>query len=128
MHDHLGWPQPGRPDGSCQEPEFFGYPVEGYVPKHGPKQIRDIKIVPIQLRAEGYTEASVSILDAPEGLTMSASIDEKDDWIVRVQISAQCADAEDELIKCHAAIRVSSAYRTDTLGVFEVNILPAPIG
>lgn len=128
MHDHLGWPQPGRPDGSCQDHEFFGYPIEGYIPKHGPKQIKDIKTVPIHLRAEGYTTATVSLLDAPAGLTMSASIDAVDDWIVRVQVNAQCSAAEDKMIKCHAAVRVSSATRTDTLGVFEVKILPAPIG
>lgn len=128
MHDHLGWPQPGHPDESCQDQEFFGYPVEGYIPKHGPKQIKDVKTVPIHLSEEGYTAATVSLSNsAPAGLEMSASIDPQDDWIVRVQVSAECEEAVCEPVECRAAVRVTGPGRTDTLGVFKVIILPAPI-
>lgn len=126
-HDHDGWPQPTKPDASCQPWEFWGYPIEGYIPRHGPLQIKDVKTIPIHLTEEGYTSASVAILDAPDGLEMAATIDPVDDWIVRVEIQADCEAAVYEEVHCRAAVRVTGPDRTDTLGVFKVIILPAPI-
>ncbi len=61
-------------------------------------------VFPIHLRAEGYTDITVSFKDAPEGLTASAWIDEKDDWIIRVHFSAACADAIQDPVKVMYAV------------------------
>ena len=126
--DHEHWPQPTRPDGTLQMGAFEGYPIQGYIPWHAPLQIKDVKTVPIHLRQEGFTSVTCALSDdAPSGLTLSGSIDTQDDWVVRVTIQANCAAAENEKVECHAAIRVTGNNRTDTLGVFKIVILPAPL-
>ena len=46
------------------------------------------KLFPIHLKDEGYTSFEVEIVDAPEGLVATASLDPDDDWIVRVSIES----------------------------------------
>lgn len=75
--DHFGWPYPGHPDRSFQ-------------PHHCTRD--DIEV---DLEAEGYEQVKVSFDwdNVPSGLTASGSIDGN---IIRIMISAACADAIDE--------------------------------
>ena len=78
MHDHIGWPSPDHPDRSCQlPPRRYG---------------RIIAAHPIDLPGEGYESIEVSLLDPPEGLSMSGDIDYD---VVRLSIAAMCPDLEE---------------------------------
>ena len=46
------------------------------------------RLFPIHLKDEGYTSFEVEIVDAPDGLVATASLDPDDDWIVRVSIES----------------------------------------
>ena len=46
------------------------------------------KLFPIHLKDEGYTSFDVEIVDAPDGLVATASLDPDDDWIIRVSIES----------------------------------------
>ena len=70
MHDHVGWPSPDHPDKSCQLPS-------------GCEHIA----VPIDLKNEGYKTVEVSMIDPPEGLVISGTIDY---GMVNLRIEAMC--------------------------------------
>ena len=46
------------------------------------------RLFPIHLKDEGYTSFEVEIVDAPDGLVATASLDPDDDWIIRVSIES----------------------------------------
>lgn len=73
LHDHLGWPYPGHPDNSCQLP-----------PGH------EFVLNEIDLAEDGYDAIEVSMIDPPNGLSFTGSIDYN---IITLNITAMCADA-----------------------------------
>lgn len=75
-HDHFGWPSPDSPDRSCQLPPGCEYAVD-----------------PIDLELEGYDSVVASMIDAPEGLSMTGTIDY---GFVNLKISAMCPTLVDE--------------------------------
>lgn len=126
-HDHEGWPHPGHPDNICQDFEFA---VGPYVPKHGPLQLRDVKLVPIHLTEEGYTTVGIAFDDdQPMGLEAEGYIDEMEDHIVRFSLTARCPGAIKEPQRCRMSLAVanSTATKVDIISVFDVLILPAPL-
>lgn len=92
-HDMLGWPTPDKPDSCCQEWDFVNSccrrtPHMECCPPHCEHFIDMRRLFPIHLKDEGYTSFEVEIVDAPEGLVATASLDPDDDWIVRVSIES----------------------------------------
>lgn len=105
LHDHLGWPDPERPDGSCQlyEPFEAGYPKEPphtVMGGHPPvRKLLDMRTVtPIHLLSdyEGYTTARVAFVGEHQGIAATAGIDTEQDWIVRVMFDIEDQNALEE--------------------------------
>jgi hypothetical protein len=79
------------------------------------------------LRAEGYTSAGIAFNEKPPtGLTWSASIDQYDDWIVRVFFSAMLETAETAELKFPFTVKVKSGTRTDLVASGNLVIVPGP--
>lgn len=74
LHDHFGWPYPGHPDKSCQ-----------IVPGEECLIVLD----EIDLSSEGYDAVEFCMVDPPEGLSASGSIDGN---AISVSITAMCPD------------------------------------
>ena len=74
VHDHHGWPRPGRLDHSWQPHRSFN--------SH-----------PIDLMQEGYDEVEIDFRHLPDGLSAEGRIERN---VVRVDIAAICPDAIDE--------------------------------
>lgn len=92
-HDMLGWPTPDKPDSCCQEWDFANSccrrtPHMKCCPPHCEHFIDMRRLFPIHLLDEGYTDFEVEMIAAPGGLSASASVDPVDDWVVRVDITA----------------------------------------
>ena len=88
-HKMRGWPTPDKPDSCCQEWDFVNSccrrtPHMECCPPHCEHFIDMRRLFPIHLKDEGYTSFEVEIVDAPDGLVATASLDPDDDWIVRV--------------------------------------------
>lgn len=112
MHDHLGWPDPERPDHSCQlwAPDLHRCMVGRHhtCPTHCEMYIDMDGISPIHLLDEGYTGASVAwatkrqdgdewiIGEPPEGIDVEAWIDPDEDWVVRVFLDIDDPTALDD--------------------------------
>ena len=77
IEDHVGWPEPRRPDRSSQLPERFNCTT----------------LEPIELSLEGYTEIIVATNDnKPDGVELYGFID---DNVITLQIDAMCRDAQE---------------------------------
>lgn len=81
-HDHRGWPAPDSSDDSCQEPWEEQEPD-------------------IDLLEEGYDSVEVSLLDQPEGFSISGQIDGNK---VKLVITAVCESAETECVDVPFAV------------------------
>ena len=80
MHaDHCGWPSPGHPDNSSQEPA-------------SPFDVT-LEIDQIDLSAEGYDRVEISLYDPPEGLSVDGTITAE---LVNLTIASMCPDLETE--------------------------------
>lgn len=137
MHDHLGWPNPGHPDNSCQDSDFANAcRTDGSDCRKKPcLDLMDMRNTsPIHLLAEGYANVTVELEDEIEGLAIEGWIDETDDWNVYVAMSAQVPAAESEKVETDFVVRVSTPsgttprqMRTDTVAKGRLVILPAPV-
>lgn len=84
-HDHMGWPQPTRPDmihqtGSIDDPA-------PWMPDH--HVFMEQELEPIHLATEGYTRFSV-VIDDPDiasSVTTTVGIDETEDHVIRVKMT-----------------------------------------
>lgn len=74
LHDHLGWPSPGHPDRSCQLSAG-----------------NEFVLNEIDLEGEGYDAIEVSMIDPPEGLKFTGSIDYN---VITFNITVMCPSAE----------------------------------
>lgn len=90
LHDHLGWPYPGHPDRSCQLPPGCEFVLNE-----------------IDLPGDGYDAIEVSMIDPPDGLSFTGSIDYN---VVSLNIVAMCQDAVTEDVDVTFA-----AYATGTI-------------
>lgn len=140
LHDHMGWPNPGFPDRSCQlyEPFEAGYPPE---PPHttmgGRPPVRKLldmtKVFPIHLSSEyeGYNAVRVSFIDDHDGITASAEIDSEQDWIVRVNFEIKDKNAYEEpqtyrfTVFADAPAKDRFPKRSDIVCLGELIVLPS---
>lgn len=90
-HDHRGWPAPDSPDDSCQDP------WEDQEPD-------------IDLLEEGYDSVEVSLLDQPEGFSISGQIDGNK---VKLVITAVCESAETECVDVPFAVYLIGSEEVD---------------
>lgn len=100
-HDMIGWPTPDHPDHCCQEWDFDRHhcrrtPHLKCCPPRCEHFIDMRRLIPIHLEEEGYEKVDVSILDSEkrpvEGIQYLTSIDESDDWVVRVVLDVNVPD------------------------------------
>jgi hypothetical protein len=121
LHDHLGWPEPARPDHICQvwvpfKPEpCLG--IDAELPRHfHPRRFIDLKgIVPIHLIREGYTSFEVSFaasdqMPKGEDILVDAYANEREDWVVRVNLDVNDRNAVKKPMKYKMTV---IAYMTD---------------
>lgn len=148
-HDHLGWPDPRRPDHSCQYWDFARCDCKkGYFHLTHPytgverynceiqgkcKHYLDMrKVFPVHLIKEGYDEATIHFIDPPEGLTATASIDEIDDWVINLFIDVLVPSAIDQKIVVPYSVFVTRTdddrRHRDIAAKGLLIIHPAPIG
>ena len=85
------------------------------------------KLIPIHLREEGYTKASISFIDKPEGLTATASIDDTYDHIIRISLNAQVPTATTEAVNCTFVVHVVRPNTIDIVYHGVLVILPTPL-
>lgn len=135
-HDHRGWPDPKRPDGSCQlyEPFEAGWHEPPHTMMGGHPPVRRLldgsRLVPIHLSSEyeGYTGALVAWAGkAPEGVVAEASIDPDQDWVVRVAFDVASPEAVDQCVSRRFSVFAIAADRRDLVSVGELEIIPAAI-
>lgn len=139
-HDHMGWPDPCRPDMSCQlyEPFEAGFPPEPchtHMGGHPPvrKLVDMSRVYPIHLSSEdeGYSKARVSFVGDHDGITATASIDADQDWIVRVRFEVRDANALEEPQTYRFTVFVDAeatgklGARSDIVCLGELVVLPA---
>lgn len=94
MHDHTGWPSPDNPDDSCQIPDEH---------RHCRCFDQVLVINEIDLAEEGYESVEISMLDQPDGLTVTGEIDYN---VVRITIVSMCEAANEENVDVPFSIYV----------------------
>lgn len=87
-HDHHGWPNPDRPDWSCQIPDEVPYP------HHHHRWFIDLEhLVPLNLVDEGYTSVDMTLdtmyipASVPGSVTATGEIDQVDTNLIRISIA-----------------------------------------
>lgn len=140
-HDHCGWPDPKRPDNSCQRSDFSNSPYQrchrwdhslgccslGYKTcEANCRHLLDMDhVVPIHLREEGYTSVEIATpTELPPGFTVAGWIDEDSDWIVRISIHTQLDEAVKEVYKMPYTALVLAPDRRDIVCMGEIVVLP----
>lgn len=138
LHDYHGWPNPRHPDHSCQ----LWIPDRPHHCVHGFKECSPFckhyidykRVVPIHLTSdyEGYTGSEVAWVDKPEGITISSSIDDVEDWVVRVHVDCLDPAALEEPQKYKFTVFVNNEddedrkmYRRDIVALAELIVLPS---
>lgn len=145
VHDHMGWPDPRRPDRGCQNWDFAecrcskGHYVEGpHVPYTGHagcgmhRHCRDYidlrKFFPVHLTEEGYTKAVVDMENPPAGVKAEAWIDEANDWVVRILFDVAIPNMTEPL-RLKYTVRVErgtgNRIHRDIVTIGVLDILPA---
>lgn len=139
-HDMLGYPTPDHPDHVCQEWDFDRrHCRRSSHDKCDPPHCRDFidmgRLIPIHLTEEGYDDAIVTVLDsesnAADGITATASIDERDDWIVRVafdvKVPSLLIPSNEPEVYFYSVFLIRNEDR-DLAAMGRLTVLPAPIG
>lgn len=137
-HDHIGWPNPTRPDESSQDayllrdgalPYRYDYAEEGW--DHAGRYLDMSEMHPIHLLKEGYTTVEVAFVDPPQGLSATGSIRQEDDWVVRFSVNPNCPSALTEDVDVQYAVfvkgTVGSVQRRDVVARGTLRILAGPI-
>lgn len=97
MHDHIGWPSPDSTDDSCQIPDEHRHHCHfGQMPM----------VNEIDLAEEGYESVEISLLDPPDGLTVTGEIDYN---VVRITIVSTCETANEENVDVPFSIYVTGS-------------------
>lgn len=134
-HDHVGWPSPNHPDHICQHWDFAhsccSHEHGKHVCDHCSRFLDMGLLRPIHLSKEGYDKITVAFDSAPEGLKATGSIDEKRDWIVRIQLSANVRAAVKEKVLVPYAVfaegTVSGRKTRDVVARGVMVIVPGPL-
>ena len=93
IHDHFGWPTPDHPDDSCQLPPGC-----------------DIVFNDVDLEYSGYDTVEIAMVDPPDGLTFTGSIDYN---LINLTITAMCESAKIEDVDVTFAIYISGLIDND---------------
>lgn len=133
-HDHIGWPSPNHPDHICQSWDFAHSCCSRHTDRHRCGHCKDFLdmglLRPIHLTKEGYDEISVSLDEAPEGVTAVGHIDDKRDWIVRIKVSSATKEALKEKVRIpytvFASGIVSNTETKDVVARGAIVVLPGP--
>ena len=132
-HDHYGWPNPDHPDHSCQWHDFA---IECHNPfrhhgecHHHHHYIDMADLFPIHLTKEGYSKIIIAFDKELEGLEAEGYIDEKDDWVIRVDFSAYLLEAIDKHVDVRFVVKVADEDETmvDVASFGLLRILPLPL-
>lgn len=115
-HDHIGWPDPVRPDESSQDaymlrwaPFSYDKQQEGWI--HPGRYIDMSNMHPIHLIKEGYDTVDVVFDKEIDGLSASGHIDTKEDWVVRFLLHPMCPDAIKEDVEVGYSVFVNGDIR-----------------
>ena len=139
-HDHVGWPSPGHPDGSCQDAYLLNKGMGGRPPYreaeggwvHPGRYLDFSQFAPIHLIEEGYGEVEVAFDDPPAGLHGSGWIDGDSDWVVRFLIEPMCPSAVKEDVDVPYTVfvkgNVGGRPRRDVVAKGTLRIVAGPIG
>lgn len=134
-HDHVGWPSPNHPDHICQAWDLAhsccSFDRHKHHCDHCMHYLDMDRMHPIHLTEEGYKTITPVLLNAPSGLEMSGSIDDKSDWIVRLLVTANCKDAITEIAKAEYSVFASGVLKggrevTDVVARGILEVLPGP--
>lgn len=135
-HDHIGWPAPSHPGHSCQLwiPEH-GCRLPGHPECHPHcRHYVDLStLTPIHLTSseEGYTTVSVAWVTAPTGITVTAWIDEEEDWVVHVNVDCKDPNAKEKpqtykmTVFANAPAANGKPARRDIVALAELVVLPS---
>lgn len=93
LHDHLGWPYPGHPDRSCQLPAGCEFVLNE-----------------IDLEGEGYDSVEVSMIDPPDGLVFTGSINAN---TICLNITAMCESVESDDVDVTFSVYVTGTIDND---------------
>lgn len=134
-HDMLGWPTPDHPDHVCQEWDFDRRhcrrtPHLKCCPPKCEHMVDMGRLIPIDLRDEGYDRFTVVLAGDTEGVEASASLDTEDPWVVRVTFSAEVAgllDPSSEPLRLYYSVRADREGASDIVALGRLTVLPAPI-
>lgn len=139
-HDYKGWPEPNRTDNSCQDFDFRSPHYNGWGcnnPYLNPHKYHDhyidmARLYPIHLTEEGYTDPVVVFDTTYSGLVANAWIDDTDDWVIRIYISAYLSEAVEESVSTKFIVKLSRTDEdkkkiVDVAARGTLKILPAPV-
>ena len=122
LHDFVGWPNPSNRDAICQELSNF---------KLFKSKNKTVELEEIHLLEEGYDEAAVAYESSEHAqyLITEANIDEDDDNIVRVRITANLPEFSDKPIDVRFTVfvRKSSETKIDSVCHGVITILPGAV-
>lgn len=142
VHDMLGWPWPDKPDRCCQEWDLDRRccrrsPHMECCPPRCEHFLDMRRLFPIRLAEEGYQTVSAYVLDSDknsaDGISATATIDAKDDWIIRVRFDVRVpgllTPADDPAVYYYSVYLNMNSKRTrDLAAMGRLVVLPSPIG
>lgn len=138
LHDHQGWPAPDHPDHCCQLwiPDVkicaLGYHRE--CSRHCEHYVDMSMLIPIHLKAEGYTMFSTTVLTfdgkplTDDSVAIETSVLDNEDWVIRLKVSAQDSKAINHPVEYKIAVRAgNNDGLIDTVVVAKLVVMPAAL-
>lgn len=134
-HDHVGWPSPNHPDHICQSWDFAHSCCSFDRHKHHcdycHRYLDMDNVLPIHLTKEGYDNIKVAIEPSLQGLSACGYIDEKRDWIIRINIDSNIESAIEKKQEVKYSVFANGIINkkkvTDIVANGKIVILPGPI-
>jgi len=122
LHDFLGWPNPDHQDMICQELNNF---------RLFNKKDKTVELEEIHLTEEGYDEVAIAYEDSEyaQYLITEAAIDEDDDNIIRVKVTANLPEFTDKPIDVRFTVFVRKTSETmiDSVCHGFISVLPGAV-
>lgn len=134
-HDHIGWPGPDHPDHCCQlwspDRHCCSIGMRGECSPHCERYVDLSKLIPIHLSSEyeGYERIEVAWategLQAPDGVTVTGSIDDQDDWVIRLHVDCMDPTAIEKPAKYKLSVFACNDAKRDIVMPAELVIMPS---
>lgn len=87
-------------------------------------------VIPVKLKSEGYSDIDVSLSENIPGLTVSAKIDDREEWVILVDISTMVPSAKDKRVEVGYSIfangRIAGMDVRDIVASGKIMVLPGP--